>query len=1187
MIKVKKINRGITGIRIVLLGIFLAIFFSTVTVHAEGEETSNNLQNGSFEKGQTWTNPYFQPDQSAVPAWNTTAFQGKIELFRENTGTYIPSVTLKPTDGTYAAELNADEESTLYQNVTTSPSSIYKWGLDHGARTTADTMALIIGPKQEKNPSKPSKDGRDQLMQMVDWLIAKGKTSVKSEAGLGEKLVVYSKKFGEAGTFIDNAGNNAFSLTPSSIYTEEWHIWIIADEKSTSGENAWGHYGSNGDSSSGSINSSLDLTKYYLYTVPSGQTETLFGFVSVGCYNSNLTTFGNFLDNINFELYHPLVASTTTHGSAVVGSDGSVGGVGSGSGYEVTINNKLTTYVTDGQTLKLQAVVRKADADAGCEFVGLYYTKQEGANATTVFLQTSGNVIDDTGSLTEEEKQGKWVRSVNTDGDVIYTYSLNNVTSATALHTIFIKSPTVTYDPNGGDAYVVERTYNTDEYPNVYSFKPATGGVGGTSFTFITPYVSTSANPPLKNSSVQGVYVDGWKFMGWKLTGDVVSGVTPPNGSSLVNDDQLGSLILPAEHTIACDYDVQSASSEVAAQYFKILSGNVAMTENKIQNAEGNTVGVTWTPGSGQTIEYANMHKGITMVAQWRWLQTFIPQVETTGSTGVYQNSDAGGTVAITSVTDPSDPNYSASVDAVNKPGAKSYYAETGERVIVTATENSGYTFAGWYDGSGKLISTNKEYSYSETKEKVNTIYARFSSNVTQTYIRQVNNGSGWENLSNAVEANNNIGTIDHYSYVDKAGSPISATATEGNDYKFVGWYDSSGNPVESSLLTNGTKTISYTTTGDATYYARFVPAYKVYFKAQTENSNGDFVDSTTGGTVNPATGKFHDGYADVYKQVSSTATKKTNYDFLGWYDASGNRMSDSATWTFDAVAKGAAGQTYYARFKRHLYTVYFVPYLREADGTTYTPTDRGGTVDPTSKTGYNGDAITGTAVANTGYRFVGWYTSEANMKNNTSPTTTAEYTATINQKDATYYALFVDDRSLTVSKTVTGNMGDLSRHYNIDVTIKEIDAQDVGTKYECKFYQGSDEITGRSCTAAAAVDENGTVIGAKLSFSLANGESFVISHLPGNVEYTVKESEEYLSENYSTGYAEYNENGDPNEGSPDSGVLTNNRKVIITNNKHVSVPPTGVKSDLSWLWVIPMMILMIPVLIYKRKTGV
>ena len=1177
MIKEKKINRGITGIRIVLLGIFLAIFFSTVTVHAEGEGTSNNLQNGSFEKGQTWTNAYSQPDQSAVPAWNTTAFQGKIELFRENTGTYIPSVTLKPTDGTYAAELNADEESTLYQNVTTSPASIYKWGLDHGARAQADTMALIIGPKQENNPSKPSKDGRDQLMQMVDWLIAKGKTSIKSVAGLGEQLVVYSKKFGTAGTFIDNEGNNAFSLTPSSIYTEEWHIWIIADAKSTSGENIWGHYGSNTESNSGGINSSIDLTKYYLYTVPSGQTETLFGFVSVGCYNSTSKTFGNFLDNINFELYHPLAASTTTHGSAVVGSDGSVGGVGSGSGYEVTINNKLTTYVTDGQTLTLQAVVRKADADAGCEFVGLYYTKQDGANATTVFLQTSGNVIDDTGSLTEEAKRGKWIRSVNTNGDVIYTYSLNNVTSSTAMHTIFIKSPTVTYDPNGGDAYVVERTYNTDEFPNVYSFKPATGGEGGTSFIFIAPYVSTSVNL-LKNSDNLENYVEGWKFMGWKLTGDVVSGVAPPDGLSLVNQGKLGSLILPAVHTIACDYVVQSASSGVAAQYFKILSGNVTMTQTPVYS--GGNMGVTWTMGSGQTIEYANMHKGITMVAQWRWLQTFIPQVEDTGLPEEYQNSEDGGTVAITNVTNTSDPNYNATVE--NKPGAKSYYAETGEKVIVTATAKTGYTFAGWYDGSGKLISTNNEYSYSETKEKVTTLYARFSSNVTQTYIRQVKNGEDWDNTDNDT-----IGTIDRYSYVDKVDQPISATVTEGNDYKFVGWYNSSGNPVEDSLLTNGKKTISYTTTGDATYYARFVPAYKVYFKAQTKNSNGVFEENMQGGTVNPELRRFCDEYGDENKRVSSTATKKTNYDFIGWYDASGNKMSDSATWNFDAVEKRAANQTYYARFERHPYTVKFVPYTREADGTTYKENGSGGTVAPTSQKGYNGDTIKGTAAANTGYRFVGWYTSVDNMKKNTQPTTKAEYNATINQQDATYYALFVEDRSLTVSKTVTGNMGDLSRHYDIDVTIKNIDKQAVGIKYEYKFYQGSDEMTGRTCTVAAAVDEGGKVIGAKLSFSLANGESFVISHLPGNAEYIISEAD-YLGENYSTSYAEYDEKGDPiNDASSNSGGLTNNRKVTITNNKQVSVPPTGVKTDLSWLWMIPLIFLMIPVLIYKRKTGV
>ena len=80
---------------------------------------NRKLQNGSFEEGQTFTKDYLQPDQKDVPSWNTTAFQGKIELFKVNTGTYIPSVTLKPTDGSIAAELNADEESTLYQNVKT------------------------------------------------------------------------------------------------------------------------------------------------------------------------------------------------------------------------------------------------------------------------------------------------------------------------------------------------------------------------------------------------------------------------------------------------------------------------------------------------------------------------------------------------------------------------------------------------------------------------------------------------------------------------------------------------------------------------------------------------------------------------------------------------------------------------------------------------------------------------------------------------------------------------------------------------------------------------------------------------------------------------------------------------------------------------------------------------------------
>lgn len=888
----KKLSVKLRGF---LVGLCLILTVSGMAAYAADDR---KLQNGSFEEGPTFPGNYSQPDQGDVPSWNTTAFQKKIELFKKNTNTYISGVTLEPTAGTYAAELNADEESTLYQNVKTTPSSVYEWGLDHGARNGTDTMALVIGPKQSVDPSKPSKDGRDQLMQMVDWLIAQGKTSVKTSAGLGERLTVYSKKFAANGTFEDNAGNNAFSLTPSTIYTEEWHVWIMASSRATSGTNPWNSYGSNAEGSAGSGNGSgsttVDLSKYYLYTVPAGQTDTLFGFVSVGYVDSATTadkakTYGNFLDNINFQLYHPLSGSSTTHGSAVVGgSDGSSSGQGSASGHEVRVDKNLATYVKDGEALKVQAIVKKDDASNGCEFVGLYYTVQdENGNPDTKFLQLAGNEIEYKEDLTETEKENKWIKSTNDAGDVIYTYYLKNVTSATDLHFVFIKSPTVTYDPNGGKEYIVERTYNTDEAANVYSFKPAAGVEdveAGTTSTFISPYASKAAEG--QN--------DGWKFMGWLLTGDKVDVVSE---NKKVNVDQLGSLILPAVHTIACDYSVDVASEESAAQYFKIYNGNVSLT--KTINKTGDEVtGVTWNADEKKET-YANFHKGLTMVAQWRWRQAFIPQ---TNSGDTYIDSDKGGTVEITSVTDTSDTNYNA---AYNANGGKSYHATTDETITATAIAKDGFTFEGWYDASRNLITTNTTYTYVETKESVNTYYARFSGSVTQTYIRQVKNGDTWEDTTD-----DKIGTLGRYEYIDAPGMPISSTATAGTGYKFVGWYDSTGNKVADNMLINDGATISYTTTGNATYYARFETAYTVKFAAQTKQANGSFKTDNVGGKVSVASVTDVDGAA-----ASSKATANSGYKFLGWYDKNGNQLSTDATYS-TTTTSATNGVTYYARFE-------------------------------------------------------------------------------------------------------------------------------------------------------------------------------------------------------------------------------------------------------------------------------
>lgn len=811
----KQITIATESLRTVIAMICIIAIAFTGIVYAATEE-SRKLLNGSFEEGQTFTGNYSQPNQSAVPSWNTTAFEGKIELFRSNKGTYINGVTLKPKDGTYAAELNADEESTLYQNVKTTPSSVYEWGLDHGGRNGTDIMALVIGPKQGVDPSKPNKNGRDQFMQMVDWLNID--VSTITAGAEPKRYTVYSKKFATSGTFEDNAGNNAFSLTPSLIYTEEWHVWIMASSRAETGTNPWNSYGSNATGTAGSGNGSgsttVDFSKYYLYTVPAGQTDTVFGFVSVGYIDSTAPagkekTYGNFLDNINFELYHPLSGSTSNHGSAVVGgSDGTSGGAGATAGHKVTIDNKLSAFVIDGESLKIQAVVKKSDVDDGCEFVGVYHTELDKyGTPTTEFLKLAGNVIYDTGSLTEEEKAGKWLKTTNADGDIIYTYYLGNITSATDLHFVFIKSPTVTYDPNGGKEYVVERMYNTDEAANVYSFKPASNhneAQANTGTIFIDPYVSHAAEG--QN--------DGWKFMGWKLTGDPIEDV--PVDISKVNADQLGTLILPAQHTIACDYRFDGVNGDTKAQYFKIYNGNVPLTKVIVKKDLEEAAGVTWTD-NGETKAYANVHKGITMIAQWRWLQAFIPQAHNAAD-DTYIASNLGGTVNITSVIDPSDTNYNG---AYNADGGKSYHAAIDERITVNALANSGYTFEGWYDESGKLITTNAEYTYVEAKESVKTYYARFSNTVTQTYIRQIKSGDSWTNTDD-----DKIGTLDRYTYTDAVGKPISSTAKASNGYKFVGWYDSEGNTVDDIMLINNGETISYITTGNAIYYARFEDAY-------------------------------------------------------------------------------------------------------------------------------------------------------------------------------------------------------------------------------------------------------------------------------------------------------------------------------------------------------------------------
>ncbi len=791
------------------LSVINVVVNNTTKVYAatESDVESNMIQNGSFEQPDisTYTeSKHYQGTQDQIPYWKTTETDNKIELFMENSY-YIENVDLKPTDGKQAAEINAEESSTLYQEVHTNPGSVYLWGLDHRARFGTDTMALVIGPSQTNDPKKADDDktNNDQLQQMVEWLKNQSIYQTPTTGAEPTPYTIYTKKFNDNGGFENNDDNEPFSLVYDTTYTEPFTIWIIQTTYS-----AWKSYGSNAIGSDetsdvvndwGNINAAQIDSLSYAYKVPSSQTSTIFGFVAVDTgftgADDKKYTVGNFIDNINFEIYNNLSASSTDHGSGAVSASSSTVAHS-----DITKDNSINIYTKYGSNQELTAKV-DATNKSSVVFSGAYITEN---NGTRVFLT-----------------KGKWTETTDNDGNLYYTYSLNNVTYAVDVHYVFLRSPYITYDANGG-------TYEVSTGSDVYDFTPTSPTEESGAYTFKDPYTSSSATAS-----------EGWVFQGWALYDE--------NGE--VKDTNNNSIILNGVHTIACDYDTSSDK-----QTFKVINGSNTFTTTP------NTTNVTNTTTDGNYI-YNKATAGLTLVAQWKFTQQIIPQTKLSGA---YTNSETGGTVTYKGVTPASGEN-----------GSKTYDASTDEVIEVIAAPEENFDFEGWYDSQGNLITVNKDYSYTVEKGKVITLYAKFSPKTEQKYIRQVKNSNNeWTTIENTatVDSNNHkyppLSCYENHG-VDGSQAVSRAEVENGDHYAFVGWFDTDGNQVDSSKIENE-DTLIYSVNGSATYIARFEQAVEVTYDYEggTDSSN--------------KTSKIDEVIPGNNETVSEAPTKE-NYEFTGW----------------------------------------------------------------------------------------------------------------------------------------------------------------------------------------------------------------------------------------------------------------------------------------------------------------
>ncbi|MFF5249540.1 Ig-like domain-containing protein [Streptosporangium sp. NPDC000095] len=114
---------------------------ATVTVTVTCAYTPVSLVNGGFEAPPVATVDWSISDASVNPAvgWRTTATDNKLE-FWPGGASGIPAA-----EGRQFAELNANQVSTLYQDLPTVPGTPMTWSLYHRGRLGTDVMRVLIG----------------------------------------------------------------------------------------------------------------------------------------------------------------------------------------------------------------------------------------------------------------------------------------------------------------------------------------------------------------------------------------------------------------------------------------------------------------------------------------------------------------------------------------------------------------------------------------------------------------------------------------------------------------------------------------------------------------------------------------------------------------------------------------------------------------------------------------------------------------------------------------------------------------------------------------------------------------------------------------------------------------------------------------------------------------------------------
>ena len=452
-----------------------------------------------------------------------------------------------------------------------------------------------------------------------------------------------------------------------------------------------------------------------------------------------------------------------------------------------------------------------------------------------------------------------------------------------------------------------------------------------------------------------------------------------PESETAVAEETTPEEAVPGETTEEAEPGEQTAKEppEEAAQEetgdtFKITVNRVeggTVVPSATSAKAGDVITLTVTPYNHYTLVGWNISSSAVSLPSPDTVQSpsFVMPAENITISAVFKYSvpENSFTVSIGSAT-----GGSASADST--------MVEQGAMVTITATPDTGYSFAGWtVTGGSATLSDSSAASTTFTMPAENvTITPAFTAN---NYTISVAAGTGGSASASASSAT--------------YGTEITLTATPDTGYSFAGW-----------TVTGGSATLSDSSAASTTFT---MPAENVTITpAFTANNYTISVAAGTGGSASASASS-----ATYGTEITLTATPDTGYSFAGWTVTGGSAtLSDSsaASTTFTMPAENV---TITPAFTANNYTI------SVAAGT-------GGSASASASSAAYGTSVTLTATPDTGYSFEKWTVKSGGVT--LSAETSASATFTVQTEDVSIEASFTGiphSVSVTSSNTSWGTV--------------------------------------------------------------------------------------------------------------------------------------------------------------------